>query len=135
MLLSSIKFLFAPPAVLAVGFSFWETIAITIAGGWIGVWFFYFFGKWAIDFYNKKYPPKEKKKQLKFTWKNKLIIKVKSGFGIYGLAFISPVTISIPVGSILAARYFSQDKKTVFILMAGIILWSFALTLFFTLFK
>lgn len=70
----------------------------------------------------------KKKEKSKFTKTNKMIIKVKSNFGIIGLAFISPVTISIPVGSILAARYFGNNKLAVYFLMGSIVFWSFLLT-------
>jgi len=125
-LLSSTKFLFAPSATLGLGYSYWETIAITIIGGWTGVIFFFYFGKLAVDWYMKRYGTKKEKS--KFTKTNKMIIKVKSNFGIIGLAFISPVTISIPVGSILAARYFGNNKLAVYFLMGSIVFWSFLLT-------
>ena len=126
LLTSSTKFLFAPAATVGFGYSFWETIIITICGGWFGVLVFFFFGRVVVDLFMRRYF--EKKKKQKFTRTNKLIIKVKANFGIVGLALITPVTISIPVGSILAARYFGDNKWAIYFLMASIVFWSFVLT-------
>lgn len=134
MLLSSIKFLFAPATVLVSGFDYWDTILITTSGGWLGVLIFYYFGKIIVGLFMRRYFASKKKKQ-KFTRSNKLIIRIKSKFGIFGLALVSPVIISIPVGSILAARYFGDDKRAVYAMMGSVLLWSFALTTALTQFK
>lgn len=127
-LISSTKFLFAPSTTVAFGYTYWETIVITITGGWFGVLVFYFFGRVVIDLFMRKYFKKKETQSPKFTRTNKMIIKVKTNFGIVGLALISPVTISIPVGSILAARYFGDNKWSIYYLMASIVFWSFVLT-------
>lgn len=127
-LISSTKFLFAPSTTVGFGYSYWETILITITGGWFGVLVFYFFGRVVVDLFMRNYFKKKDAQKPKFTRTNKMIIKVKSKFGIVGLAFISPVTISIPVGSILAARYFGDNKLSIYYLMASIVFWSFTLT-------
>jgi membrane protein DedA with SNARE-associated domain len=127
-LMASTKFLFAPSTAVGFGYSYWETILITITGGWFGVLVFFFFGRVVVDLFMRKYFSKKKTEKPKFTKTNKLIIKVKSNFGIIGLALITPVTISVPVGSILAARYFGENKTAIYILMGSIVFWSFVLT-------
>jgi membrane protein YqaA with SNARE-associated domain len=129
VLLSSTKFLFAPSTVAASGYTYLETLIITTLGGWFGVLVFYYFGRVLVDLILRKYINKDSKKvKAKFTFSNKLIVKTKSKYGIIGLAFISPVTISIPVGSILAARYYSREKMTVPYLLLSIVFWSFTLS-------
>ena len=133
-LLSSTKFLFAPSAVAASGFTYFETIVITISGGWFGVLVFYYFGRVVVDLI-LKINTKPKKNKSAFTFTNKLIVKTKIKYGIIGLALITPVTISIPVGSILAARYFSRQKLTVPLLLFSIVLWSLILSTISIFFK
>ncbi|MBL4625578.1 MAG: hypothetical protein JKY42_10635 [Flavobacteriales bacterium] len=126
-LISSTKFLFAPSTTVGFGYTYWETILITVTGGWFGVLIFFFFGKVVIDLFMRNYF-KKKEKKSKFTRTNKMIVKVKSNFGILGLALITPVTISIPVGSMLAARYFGESKLAIYFLMGAVVFWSFVLT-------
>lgn len=135
-LLSSTKFLFAPSTVTAAGYSYFETLLITILGGWFGILVFYYFGRILIELIMRKYfSKKDKKQKSPFTFTNKLIVKTKIRYGIIGLALITPVTISIPVGAILAARYFSREKLTVPLLLFSIVLWSLILTTISVYFK
>ena len=134
MFWASVKFLFAPSTVALAGYSFWETVGITIVGGFMGVLFFYFASGWVMKTYVNLVPSKKNPKPKKvMTRKNKLIIWVKQNFGIVGLSLITPSLISIPLGSILAARFFSYDKRTVPFLLLSVVFWSFVLSALSTL--
>ena len=128
VLFSSVKFLFAPFTVTASSYSLIETIAITITGGFAGVLFFFRFGGWALDRLTLlMYGDKPRKR---ITRKNRLIIWVKSKLGIVGLSLITPSLISIPLGALLAAKYFRSDKRTVPFLMLSVVFWSLVLSTF-----
>lgn len=127
LLLSSTKFLFAPSTVVAAGYDYKETIIITTLGGWMGVLIFYYFGRVLIELILRRFINPNKKKSP-FTFTNKLIIKTKVKYGIIGLAAITPVLISIPIGSIIAARYFSRVSLTVPYLLVAVLAWSLILT-------
>jgi hypothetical protein len=136
-LISSVKFLFAPPTALHV-MSYWETIVVTCLGGFTGVCFFYFgagyFFKRAerkrklreafLRKYNKYTPPK------KFTKGNKFVVRIKRRFGLIGLSIVTPALISIPFGCIILARFYPNWKITIPILFGFVIFWSFFLTTF-----
>ena len=64
------------------------------------------------------------KKKRVFTWKNKLIVKVKRDYGLIGLAAITPIFLSIPLGTFLAARFFHDQKKVLTYLAASVVVWS-----------
>ena len=108
MLFSSVKFLFSPSTVYFSGYNYVETIAITIIGGWIGVVLFYYAGTYIVDFTNRLFNSSKKKRS--FRKRNRWIILVKNRFGVVGLALISPSLISIPLGCLLAAKYFRNDR-------------------------
>lgn len=127
MLLSSVKFLFAPSTVYISGYSFLETILITVCGGTIGV-FAFFYGGGVIFSLFRRPPGEEKKKKKIFTKKNRVLIRIKNGYGLYGLALVSPCLISIPIGCLLAAKYFKHDKRTIPVFLAAVVFWSFVLT-------
>jgi hypothetical protein len=126
VLFSSVKFLFAPSTVYLSGYSFWETIAITLIGGTVGVFTFFYTGSAIFSFINERFPSNKKKKA--FSKKNRLLIRVKSSWGIIGLAFISPCLISLPIGGFIAARYFRNDARTIPAFLAAVVFWSFTLT-------
>lgn len=128
VILSATKFLTAPITSLNIGFGYLETLLITTLGGLFGVFFFFYVSSAIMLFiskvssrFSKGKPPKKKKK---FTWKNKMIIHVKREYGLIGLAAITPTLLSIPVGTFLAARYFSDQKKVIIYLSASVIVWS-----------
>ena len=126
VLFSSVKFLFAPATVYLSGYNYWETLVITIVGGILGVIVFYYTGAAIFTYINDRFSSGTKKKS--FNKRNRLLIKVKSSWGIIGLAIITPCIVSIPFGSLLAARYFRNDPRTVTFLISAVIMWSLILT-------
>lgn len=128
VILSATKFLTAPITSLNIGFGYIETLVITTCGGLLGVFFFYylsaiimaFIGKFTSKFQRNSKPQKKRV----FTWKNKFIVKIKREYGLIGLAAITPTFLSIPVGTFLAARYFSDQKKVLTYLAASVVVWS-----------
>ena len=132
LLLSSTKFLFAPGTVIASGYSFWETVFITTIGGWVGVFIYFYFGRVLIELFFRRYFTRRRRKRpkKKFTRMNKLIIKSKSRYGLVGLAIITPTIISIPLGCILAARYFGYDRRVIPYLLLSVLCWSLSVSAF-----
>lgn len=128
VILSATKFLTAPITSLNIGFGYLETLVITTLGGLVGVFFFFYLSsaimlliaKMASQFSKGKKPKKKKS----FTWKNKIIVRIKRDYGLIGLAAITPTFLSIPVGTFLAARYFDDQKKVLTYLSASVIVWS-----------
>jgi hypothetical protein len=139
-LLSTVKFVFgAVPLALGLGFSFFETVVITSAGGFVGVLFFIFFSDVLIRNYKKR---KEKKHAhdphpvpvKKFTRKNKTIVFIKRKFGLIGIALATPLLLSIPFGCFLAVRYFKNKQLIVAYMFGAILFWSISIASFKLLF-
>lgn len=126
-LLSSVKFLFAPASTIALGYDLPKTIIITFCGGSFGITIFYFLGAVISNWWAKhKKQPKKKKKV--FTKTNRKIVFIKNKYGLIGLCLITPGIISIPVGSILAAKYFRHDKRTFPFLIVSLFIWCITLS-------
>ncbi|MCF8459223.1 MAG: hypothetical protein K9G46_00730 [Flavobacteriales bacterium] len=126
--MSATKFLSAPITSLNIGFGYLETLLITTLGGLLGVVFFFYLSSAIMLLMSKlsssSNQKKAKKPKKKFTWKNKLIIHIKREYGLIGLAAITPILLSIPLGTFLAARFFSDQKKVIGYLSASVIVWS-----------
>lgn len=126
---SATKFFFAPGISTSLGYNFAETLIITSSGGILGVIVFYYFGEFIFRLYDRFSRKLKRNRSPKvFSRKNKLIVKVKSKWGLIGLAIITPVLLSIPVGSFIAARFFNTHQRTLATLIISVILWSTALT-------
>lgn len=54
-----------------------------------------------------EYVPKKK-----FTRLNKFMVKLKGSLGIYGITLLAPLFLSIPLGSIVCAKFYGHHKKT-----------------------
>lgn len=62
-----------------------------------------------------------------FTKSNRRIIRIKQKFGLAGIAFITPIFLSTPIGAFLAERFFRNKRKIILYLSAATIFWAFAL--------
>ena len=146
ILISSVKFIFAFPLAVGYKFVFIETFVYTSIGGILGViffafisdeliifynWFFYVymhnhprsraFAKGVRDRYRKIFPKKERKV---FSKKSKRFVRIKQSWGLPGIAILTPLILSIPIGTFLAIRFFKRTKKTIFILCSSVVFWS-----------
>ena len=131
--ISTVKFMWAPGAALVSGFSFGQTILITSIGGMTGITFFYFFGRWAVEKLERvrrrsrgaSFP--EGKPKI-FTKKNRRIVKFKWSFGLIGLVVVTPAILSIPIGCVIAAKFYRHNQFTYPLLLLSTLLWSVGLT-------
>ncbi|MBN2175043.1 MAG: hypothetical protein JW731_12995 [Bacteroidales bacterium] len=152
LLVSGIKFLFAPFISIGYGFNYFQTVIFTTVGGILGILFFYFLSKWLIRQYNKYCPlvfsyftgeKVEKAKKIlnceqtpkkKFTRKNRLIINVRNKYGLFGIILLTPVLLSIPIGAFLAQKYYSRKTNLLIYMSISVVIWSFFISSVFFLF-
>ncbi len=121
ILLSGVKILFTPIGMIAAGYSFWTTIVITASGGVAGTLVFFFLGKQIVNFFKSTKPKKV------FTKQNRRIVRIKNRFGLIGVAATMGI-ISVPLATILVAKYFGKKPGAVPVLVLTAISWSFAVT-------
>ncbi len=133
LLASSTKFFPSPfLAVNVYGLAFGQTVLWTSLGGIFGVLFFYGLSGELMDRARRRRLRKlaegKVKRKRNFRPVTKISVRVKQRFGLIGLAFITPAIISIPFGSILAAKYFRRRGATLPALFLSVLLWSLLLT-------
>ena len=61
----------------------------------------------------------EFKRKKVFTRTNKFIVRMK-GLGIIVICFYAPLFLSIPIGSIISAKFFGKDNRTFPLIVLGI---------------
>jgi hypothetical protein len=140
-LVSSIKFLVAPALSFGMGLNFVQTWLSTTAGGIVGVIVFFYLSKWFLLLYARYffyYFHLIKSKTYKFlnirapkiiparrfTRRNRMIIKVVKKFGMAGIVILTPVLLSIPLGTFIATRYYSTNRYLLAYLSGSVLFWS-----------
>ena len=126
--LSTVKFFLMLPYAFAIGLNFWEALITTVSGGIFGVISFYYLSGLIIALFSKItiFKRKDKKEKTKkvFSKKNRLIVKTKLTYGLIGLAALTPVLLSIPVGVFIIRKYFGHSKFALPLTCLSIVVWS-----------
>ena len=134
ILLSTVKFFFVPfLSINFYNFSFLTSVLINTSGGIIGSTFFFktsfYFVQKSLKKRQAKIAAGKVKPKKKFTKMNRFIVVVKNTMGMYGLALITPALISIPIGSMIAAKYYHlKPKKMLSLIYISSALWAMALS-------
>ncbi len=127
---AAFKLLASTVVSVGLGFGFWETFLFSSVGGCIGVLVFYRLSDWFIKRAllrrrrlalpdqqgNARISPKV------FTRRNRWLIRLKHSSGLRGLAALTPLVLTIPVGSIIAARFFRHDHRTLPTLFGSVVI-------------
>src|SRR5690554_3736098 len=120
-LFSTWKFMFAPIAGPAAGLTFLETFIACSIGGYISATIFYFASNYFMQLSVKRQASRVRKAERKgktipvkkkFTKMNRWIIYLKGKVGIYFTCWAFPLFLSIPLGSIIVAKFYKHKRKT-----------------------
>lgn len=129
-LMAFIKFMFAPFAAANIeGIEVIPAIITVFSGGLISAFVFYF----GSDFFMKRAHRKKAekieealakgtplKKRKSFTRLNKSLVKFKHSIGQKGLCILAPLFLSVPLGSIICAKFFGHRKSTFPMIVFGL---------------
>jgi membrane protein DedA with SNARE-associated domain len=126
-MLAVVKFIITPFTIYATGkdsIQFGEVVLTTATGAAVGVLLFYYGGtyffKWTSHLKSKKTKPV-------FTKGRRRIVFIKNKFGLVGFIAISAI-ISVPITSLLAAKFFKHNRYTPLWLICGFLIWSLILS-------
>lgn len=139
--LGTVKFLFSQAASAAMGLNFVEVFLTTTSGALTSFFIFYKGSKYFIERAQNKKRNKMKKlilqgkpipPQKHFKRRNKWVVKIKKTMGIKGVAILFPLFLSIPLGSIIAAKFFGKFRATFWISLTTIVLYSLTMSIIMT---
>jgi hypothetical protein len=143
-------------------FSFFETVLYCVMGGMLGVFVFTFFSSHLFRFWHwlkvrikKAFRKKqifsepvadidgnveihyeyvtEKQKKL-FTPRNRKVVRIWKKYGLVGIALITPVILSIPIGTVIANSLVDNKRKIFIYMFFSVLFWSVTMTSLFELF-
>ncbi len=131
-LLGTVKFLFAASIVSVSSLTPFEIAITTLAGAFFSFNVFY----WSAGYFMRR--AKEKKleaikkgtynPQRSFSRINRLMVKTKmSKSGFWLICIFAPIFLSIPIGTIIVAKFYHGWKWTYPTVTASIITWAFFL--------
>jgi hypothetical protein len=123
-----------PVAVYIMKMSFWETLIYTNIGGVIGAVIFFYFSDFLIRLWKRYWPESlsvHRRKKKVFTRGNRRFVILRRKYGLPGIVFLSPVLLSIPLGSFLAVKYYGTRTRNIVWLIAGQVFWSLVYTYFY----
>ena len=129
--MATVKFSFAPFGGKIAGLTFIETYVSCCSGAILSAAIYYF----SANYFIKKSIEKNAKirqdsldqglpipVKRRFTRMNKGVIRMKRSVGIIGITFWAPFFLSIPLGSIITAKFYGHNKNTFLLIISGIFL-------------
>lgn len=126
---ATIKFMIAASFMLPFEVTYWEVVFATYFGALFSFCVFYFSAGFFMERAKQKKLEKIKNGTLKvkkqFSKLNKFVVKLKlSPYGYIGLLIGGPMFMSIPVGSIVLAKFYRRIKLTFWIESAILFVWA-----------
>ena len=119
VLLSSVKYIISILTLLVKSPRVWfYDLLIVAAGGSLGVLVFTFLGS-AIS----KYLGRFNFFKIKFKNLRRFVI-IKNGYGLIGIAFLSPLVFGIPLGCIISSLFEPDKTKVLRLQLTSVVLWS-----------
>jgi hypothetical protein len=127
--LASVKFMFAPIYGKAIGLSFVETYVSLVCGGIFTSFIFFKLTykllkraaeKRRVRRYNALAMGFEYFEPKKFTRTNKIIVKTRRKFGFFVCTFFFPFFFSVPVGTIIATKFYGKNPMFFPVIIAGL---------------
>jgi hypothetical protein len=131
-LISCVKFLFAASIMSTSALSPFEIALCTGLGALISFNFFYL----SSGYFMQRTKDKKMKaiaegtyvRKNAFTKLNKFLVRLKSSkIGFWIACLFAPLILSIPVGSIIVAKFYRETKLTYSVAMSAIAVWAFVL--------
>ena len=125
--LSTFKFVLGgvPLDVMTYEFPFFKAVTVTSLGGFVGTTFFVYSSDFLIAYFKRRVQQKKQTKvKKKFTRMNKIIVVIKQRFGLLGIAIVTPLLLSIPVGCFLAVRYFKEKQRILIYMYSSVLFWA-----------
>lgn len=120
--------MFAPFAGRRLELTFLETYLSVVAGGIVAATVFYFSAEYFMKRSKTKRIEKEQKMielgqpikaKKNFSRMNKFVLKIKQSLGQIGISLWAPFFLSVPIGSIIAAKFYGNSKKTFPLIIFG----------------
>jgi uncharacterized membrane protein len=124
-LASCIKFIGGPLVGLPLGLGWLETALFSAIGMMLTVLAITYFGDWFRRIWQARFPGKRKL----FSATTRRNVRLWRKYGIYGIAFLTPLLLTPIGGTILAVSFGEKKHRIIFWMTLSALLWGLILTL------
>jgi hypothetical protein len=119
-----------PGAMILFEYNFLKVFLVTVSGGIFGNIFFTFLSAAILKWWHQRRVKKGNlHKQKIFTKTNKRIILIKKRFGLTGIALLTPILFSIPLGAFIAEKFYKDKRKIIIYLSVSVVFWNLVIYL------
>lgn len=137
-----IKYFYTPIYARLIGLDIWSTLISMILGGVLGFLMYYHFSKIilliakhckpigreilpdSVQCRYRRYRERReirRKNRRKFTWRNRMLVKLGKNYGMYSLIILTPILVSLVLGAFLLRKYYSDRPEAVPLMITSII--------------
>lgn len=125
VLWSAFKFLVGFSTAVLFKFNQLEILLTTVGGGMLGVFIYLYLWDALYYLYRKAFP--KKNKPVKFNkFKRKLVVFIRK-YEVWGIALLTPIFLSMPIGTLLATSIEHNKWRIKFIMLASLCFWAVVL--------
>ncbi len=104
----------------------YETMIYNIAGGMIGVVIYLYLWQFIINIYRKWFPAKPIN-GIKMNKRRRIIVKIVKRYELWGIVFFTPIILTVPVGTIVAALIEKNKWKIKYMMLVSFTCWTFVM--------
>ncbi|MDP3929287.1 MAG: hypothetical protein Q8R57_09715 [Bacteroidota bacterium] len=133
MLWSAVKYIVGISFAIGFGFSPIEILLLTIGGGMLGVLVYLYLWALILSIFYRFFPKKPKPIKFKFLTR-KLVVFIRK-YEVWGIAFLTPLLLTPPLGTILAASIEPNKWRIKMIMLLSFSFWTILILALKYLFK
>lgn len=122
MVWSAIKYVIGFGMALASGFNLIEVLIGVVGGGMMGVIVYLYLWHLIMHVFRKFFP--KKNKPVKFSKTKRIIVKIVKEYELYGIAFLTPLILTMPVGTILASAIEPNKWRIKLYMFVSLLFWT-----------
>lgn len=117
---SAIKYSWATVFAAETAWGLFPAMIFNFVGGALGIYIYTYLGEHLRDWYIRR----NKNKYKVFTRRNRWIIFIRKRLGLKGVAFLSPILITLPLGTAILLTMTKDHNKIIKYLLVSCIFWT-----------
>ena len=117
---SAIKYSWATVFAAETAWGLFPAMIFNFVGGALGIYIYTHLGEHLRDWYIQR----NKNKYKVFTRRNRWIIFIRKRLGLKGVAFLSPILITLPLGTAILLTMTKDHNKIVKYLLVSCVFWT-----------
>jgi hypothetical protein len=119
---SAVKYIVGISFAIGFGFNQFEILALTVGGGMLGVVVYLYSWDFILRIYHRFFP--KKNKPIKFSSFKRKLVKFIRKYEVWGIALLTPVILTPPIGTILASTIEHNKWRIKLIMFASFCFWT-----------